>query len=474
MKRPVRRTALLVVTGVLALLPTLAVASGGAAAPTSSDWTTFGYGNGRGADNAGETTLSAANVPGLHQVWSHHIGGALNGQPLVVSGVVVNGTKTTLVLVGSENGTLQAVKASTGALIWSRSLGSETISPCHDTTNQQYGITGTPAVDKAHGVVYAVSGTGQLYALDIATGNTLPGWPSTVTSTPTQEHAYSAVTLGQYVYVTIAGYCDQPPYKGRVVAFDPTSGAVVGTFEPTGSNGPSGGGIWSMAGLSINPVTGNVYVATGNAVGTTETYGRSDAVVMLGPKLKVIASNQPPLTGSDVDFGSTPVQFQAPGCAREVAVENKSGVLFVYPAGGIGSGPTQSLQVADPSDWEFIGTPAYDPVTRQLLVANSSDTSNYPHGLLAFDVTANCTLQLAWSQSVGVSDDVVPSPVIANGVVYYADGHGDQVFAFNASDGTALWNSGTTIGGRITAPPTVADGQLYAVANGGYLHAYGP
>jgi outer membrane protein assembly factor BamB len=88
------------------------------------------------------------------------------------------------------------------------------------------------------------------------------------------------------------------------------------------------------------------------------------------------------------------------------------------------------------------------------------------HGILAFDVQPNCTLNLAWQQQVGFNaapgqENPVIAPVIANGIIYYAEGAASQVSAFDAGSGTMLWNTGTLISGGIFASPTVANGRLY-------------
>jgi len=153
---------------------------------------------------------------------------------------------------------------------------------------------------------------------------------------------------------------------------------------------------------------------------------------------------------------------------------NKTGKLFLYDRGTIGSGPTQTLQISKAG--VFIGVDAYSSVTNMLYVPNPNDSASgtYKHGLVALKFGTGCTLSLAWQATVGVNKSSVASPIVANGVVYYGDGMKDQVFAFDAKTGVQLWNSGSTITGSVYATPTVADGMLFAGAWDHKLYAFAP
>jgi outer membrane protein assembly factor BamB len=184
-----------------------------------------------------------------------------------------------------------------------------------------------------------------------------------------------------------------------------------------------------------------------------------------------------------VDFGSTPVLIRAPGCPPELAVENKSGALLVYRQGGIAAGPAQRSQVGANASRHglgiFIGLPAYSPPERMLFVSNPGpDAPPFAHGVVAFRVGTDCALSLAWQRTVGPDGTTtVPSPTVANGVVYAADGSGGHVYALGAADGRLLWDSGRALGGAVFAPPVVVDGRLFVAAwrggSGGDLYAFG-
>jgi hypothetical protein len=265
------------------------------------------------------------------------------------------------------------------------------------------------------------------------------------------------------------------PYHGHLDAIDVATHKITANWIVTGSySAPDGGGIWGYGGVSGDPTNGALYAATGNSFGASEHAGYAEHVVRLNSSLSVVASNYPGLAGFDVDFGSTPAIFHRPGCPYEIAVINKSGALFVYNRTSIGAGPLQRVQIS--RSGAFAGVVAFSPVTNMLYVSNPHDSNDgtYLHGLIALQVQANCSLKLAWQQTVGLDTFAVSSPTVANGVVYYGLGYHRQVFAFDAATGDVLWNSGSMIGGAVFGAPSVANGVLYVGSWDRKLRAFGP
>jgi hypothetical protein len=296
----------------------------------------------------------------------------------------------------------------------------------------------------------------------------------TVTTDPAHEHTYGAVNVNKGIaYAEIASYCDFTPYHGKVVAINVASHRVK-TFYPAGPQ-VNGGGIWGPGGVSIDPATGHVFTATGNALTDPESYQYCEAVVELSLALRVLGFNYPGLTGNDVDFGATPILYQPPGCVPMVAAKNKTGVLVTYERGNVSAGPTQRLQVANISDWQFNGIPAWSDTTHLLYIGNSSDSNSdqFRHGMVALKVEANCQFSLAWQTTIGPNFASVSPPTIAGGVVYYGDGPGEQLLAFDAVTGTRLWSSGRRIGGAIYGAPIVVNGRVFVGAWDRKLYAFG-
>jgi len=420
----------------------------------AEDWLTFGKTAQRQGYNGQETVLNGQTVSGLHQLWQFPMNGPILTQPLLASGIPLDD--------GTGTGNTVPVD-----LVY--------------------------VADQALNRMWLVPGDGTLWALALDTGNPLPGYPLQIIDQSSQNGAtfdYGALTyFNGSLYVPTAGLCDLPPYHGQLIKITVgTNGTdtpqVAARWYPTGATGPDGGGIWSFGGASIEADGSAVYVATGNSLTAPENGGYADQVVKLDPNLQLLAANAPNLTGVDTDFGATPLLYQPANCPPQMAVMNKTGELFVYnrDAAAIASGPAQRIAVTQniAPDGDFIGLPAYDPVSQQLYLGNPKDdvSGTYPHGLLAFGVASDCTLSLRWQQTIGTnatpgSDNPMIPPMVANGVVYYATGNASSVFAYDSA-GNYLWDSGQQINGGVFISPTVINGLLLVADFNGNLTAFGP
>ena len=453
--------------------------------PAYTDWSTFGFDVARSGYNPNETTLTPGNVSSLQLSWSVDLGAAIDAQAVVATNVAVkphgnkSATAMTLVYVGTEGGTFYALGADTGQTIWHKSLGMQSTS-CGDLPSGQFGITGTATFVRSTNRIYVADGLDRVHALDMSSGQEAAGWPVTVATTPSQDHMYGGLTYNaanQLLYAETASICDTSPWHGRIVAISTASASIVATFYPAGPY--SGAGIWGMGGASIDTATNDVYVATGNdivAPAPSQSSAYGDAVVQLNANLGVLAFNTAPISEPDQDFGATPILFQLPGCPAQVSAKNKDGVLFTWNRDSISSGPVQALQLANASsDGAFIGVPAYSPAADLLYVGNPNDFGNFSHGLVALQGQGACSgFTLGWKAAVGPSttSNDNEAPTVANGVVYFTDGLGHQVFAFSAASGAMLWNSGATISGNVFAAPT-ADGRVYIGSWDHKLYAFG-
>jgi outer membrane protein assembly factor BamB len=469
-----------ILAGFALLIGPLPARAANGAAPPSVSWLTYGFDRQRTGYNPGESIIGPGNAAGLHELWSVNLGDVMIAQPVEAAAVSIGGVPTNVVYEGTEHGDFYAISATDGHVIWHKNLGSVQTT-CYNMPDGVYGIGGSAALAltaPGRGAVYVAGGDGAVHALDLATGSERPHWPVSGVFTPAQEHVWSAVNLSAgKLYVTVASHCDRAPYYGDTVEIGVRKHAIIGRFYPAGppSGGISGGGIWGYGGAAIDPGTGHVFVATGNALTTPDSYLYSDGVVELSASLAVLGSNSP-FVGTDADFGGTPILFRPTGCpVTLVAAKQKSGALFVYAAGDVDGGYRQKLQLASTNDWRFNGLPAWDPATKMLYVSNSTDSTGGPylHGMVALKAAADCSLSLAWQTPVGPSFTSVSSPTVANGVVYYGDGKGSQELAFDAATGTQLWSSGTTTG-QLFAAPTVANGELFAASWDDHLYAFGP
>ena len=223
----------------------------------------------------------------------------------------------------------------------------------------------------------------------------------------------------------------------------------------------------------MDPANGDVYVATANAQGRAEGRVRhAEEVVRLSAGLELEQANDPgPPERADNDFTGAPVLFRAPGCPAQLAVMHKSGQLFLYDRRRIRRGPRQRIQAGDLDAYVGLGTYAWSQERRTLFLANGS-AGRYPTGLVALRLNGRCRLELDWQQPAPKQDPTWPTaPVVAGDVVLYGDGSGKHVRAYDADDGTPVWDSGTATG-DVYGAPSVADGWLFAPSWDHKIHAF--
>jgi outer membrane protein assembly factor BamB len=478
-----RATRSLATVGLASVLALCAAASSSGLTATATrtasapvDWDTYGDSLARTGANPSETTLTPATVGSLKQKWAYKMAAIVNTPPVEAAGVSTSSGPQDLVYAGDEHGNLVALNAETGALVWTRNLGS-IATRCKMTPDGVWGVTAAPVIDRTGNRIYAVGGTDELYALDLGTGAIATGWPLSLSTNPKREQDWGALSFsGGEVYVVIASNCDGPGYHGRVVEVNATTHTVTATFyviPPGGS--PNGGGIWGWGGASIDPTANALYVSTGNATTTPQNIDYAESVIRLTTGLALVAFDKPSLsTGKDLDFGSTPVLFQVSGCPTQLAVQNKDGQLFLYDRDTIGSGPVQTIQVIPSTGLPFVGVPAWSDATQLLYVSLTVDSSSYKHGMLAFSETApSCTLTESWNTVNGKASTNDTPPTEAGGVVYNGNGKSDKIYAYNATTGAVLWNSGSALTGPAFSPPIVVNGMVFVGGWDDKLHAFG-
>ena len=131
--------------------------------PPVPDVTTYHFDNARDGLNAQETVLTPANVTSatFGKIGFFPADGKVDAQPLYLAGFDVNGTATNVLYMATEHGSMYAFNADTGAQIWTVSLlgSSETTSDPRGCGQiiPEIGITSTPVIDRAKGVIFAVA-----------------------------------------------------------------------------------------------------------------------------------------------------------------------------------------------------------------------------------------------------------------------------------------------------------------------------
>ena len=91
----------------------------------TTDWDSFGFDLQRTGYNPAETTVGPNNVSSLQKLWSVNVGYGMVHEPVLASGVYVNGQATNILYAGSGKGsTLYAINATTGATVWQMAVPS--------------------------------------------------------------------------------------------------------------------------------------------------------------------------------------------------------------------------------------------------------------------------------------------------------------------------------------------------------------
>jgi outer membrane protein assembly factor BamB len=182
---------------------------------------------GTGSNLTGPGIVDALNASTGALLWTFATGGTVRSSPTVASGVVY---------IASNDGELFALNASTGARLWTFTSGDV--------------IGSSPAV--ANGIVYV--GSTNTYALNATTGAKL--WTSN-----TGANSSPAVANG-VVYVGAGSSLALVP--GTVDALNASTGATLWSYSVPSSTGPSGT-FTSFSGITVEDGTVYVGVSTGDS-----------------------------------------------------------------------------------------------------------------------------------------------------------------------------------------------------------------
>ena len=288
--------------------------------------------------NEARTGIASGLPPAgpLSEQWTADLDGAVYGQPLVVGDDVIAAT---------ENDSVYALNASTGAVVWHTRVGTPvplSSLPCGDI--DPLGITGTPVYDQDNGLVYAVAETSGfhhvLFGLSVRDGSVkverdIPA-PD---GNPRNDQQRPGLAIGAgRVYVAfggLAGDCDQ--YIGSVVGIPLSGGGpLVSWHTPTSREGA----VWGTAGPVTGP-DGDLWVSVGNgAAGAGQPYDGSDSVTRLTTGLVRKSFFAPAVwaddNATDQDLGSTQPVLAA---GNSTFIMGKRGVGYLLDAddlGGIG------------------------------------------------------------------------------------------------------------------------------------------
>lgn len=279
-----------------------------------------------------------------------------------------------LLIVATEQNRVYAVDASTGAMVWQRSLGAPVplrALPCGNI--DPLGITGTPVIDPASRTLFLDALTTPdggrtkkhlIVALSIDDGSMRPGWPVDVSSAArTETIGFDSAVQNQRGALALLAGTVYVPYGGHYGDCGAYHGWVVGVpldrpeHPQAWATRAQGGGVWAPGGLAADGAT--LYAATGNTFGAS-TWADGEAVIRLrpGPTFSgqsadyFAPSDWRGLDSTDTDLGgSGPVLVEVPGARPSslVVALGKNGDAYLLDRadlGGIGR-PLAHRHVSD-------------------------------------------------------------------------------------------------------------------------------
>jgi polyvinyl alcohol dehydrogenase (cytochrome) len=323
---------------------------------------------------AEQARLTEDQVPRLHLKWAFGFPDATSAwaQPTIAGGRLY---------VGSQNGTVYALDAASGCVVWtfaaqggvrsSISIGPRlrsqesraSFGAAASRSSSGQARRGASSAGAAY-VAYFSDQKGFVYALDAATGRQL--WSRKVDEHPLVRLTGSPALYQDRLYVPTSSYEEggKPPgyacctFRGSIVALDVRDGGVVWkTYtiaeEPrllrayadgTELRGPSGGAVWSAPTIDVK--RGALYVGVGNTY-SGRAQPTTDAVLALDLKTGAMrwARQMAPSTpdvfgctpgdvncgdraGPDFDFGASPLLVKRANGHDLVVAGQKSGVVY--------------------------------------------------------------------------------------------------------------------------------------------------
>lgn len=352
--------------------------------------------------------------------------------------------------------------------------------------------------------VYAPGLDGKVHRYAVATGREYRahGWPRTVTLMPDVEKVAANLTATKrYLYVTTSGFIgDQGHYEGHLVTIDLRTGRSR-VFNSLCSNirqllGPETSrpnyctsvqsGLFGRGQGTVDPVTGDVYVVSGNGPWNGST-NWGDSVLKLDPSGNRLLdtftpTNQAGLAASDEDLGSTGPALLPPirqgghvyhllvqggkgpacGTCNGVALRllNRDNLSGQRGPGHLGG---DLVDVQAPGSCEVLTAPTVwrSPTgTIWVFYANDCGTAGYR---LYSPSPGRFRLDQGWFVHQGGT-----TPVMSGGVLYVA--RSGQLSGYDPLTGNLL--TGVAIGALHWQYPLIAGGSLYIADESGHVSAF--
>jgi PQQ-like domain len=248
---------------------------------SATDVVTYHNDIARTGQNTLETILTPSNVnsSSFGKLFTMPVDGVIDAEPLYLAGITVNGSTHNVIYTVTENDSVYAFDADTGAQLWKVSLLQSGEMPSGDfgcsQITPQIGITSTPVIDTTsgpHGTIYVVAMSvtksnptyfQRIHALDVTTGQEEFGGPVAVQAqypgTGDDSHHGKVIfdpkqyaeragllLLNHVIYTGWTSHCDDRPYTGWIIGYNESTLAQTSVLNVT----PNGneGAIWQAGG----------------------------------------------------------------------------------------------------------------------------------------------------------------------------------------------------------------------------------
>ncbi len=488
-----------------------------------TDVLTFHNDNARTGQNLKETVLTTSNVNSTNfgKLFTMPVDGIVDAQPLYLSAVNISGQSHNVVYVVTENDSVYAFDADTGAQLWRVSLlaSGEAPSGNHGCSqiSPQIGITATPVIDRSsgpHGTMYVIAMSKKsstyfqrLHALDMTTGREEFGGPAPVQGKypgngDNSQNGFVVFDPGQYaerqglllvnhvIYTAWTSHCDIRPYTGWIFGFNESTlqRSYILNVTPNGNEGS----IWQAGGGMASDNNGSIYFLDANGTFDTDLNSQGfpsmgdygNAFVKIGVRNGLLKPldyfnmfNTVSESNSDEDLGS--------GGAMVLPPMKDAGGQLRYLA--IGSGKDSNIYIVDRNNMGKFHS-SLNAIYQEVdgaLPGGVWSVPAYFNGSVYYGPQGYNLLQFKFSQAKLASSPASKSgtfftypgssPSISanqtsNGIVWAIEHTGQSVLhAYPARNlSQELYNSNQAAGGRDQfgtaahfATPTIVDGKVF-------------
>ena len=439
----IRSTALTLFVGAaLAAAPAGALADVAGCAPASAggDWPVYGGTLDSHRDQPAEQAITTANVGTLGLAWKLAMpgGGKIQSVPTEADGCVFTGT---------DIGSVVAINAATGQIVWNKKLDNGSGS----SPFVGAGLIGAPAI--ANGLVYVgvtTSNASQEIALDEATGNVV--WSTAVDTDKGGGADSSPVPFdfggGPMLFQSYQGDESGPHSNPGYVILDALTGAIKASHKMISAadyaNGDRGGSITTTP--ALDPVRKLAFTGTGNPANPHRN-AVTDAQVEidLDPASPTFGDILGHVAG---DSESYPLPDQSvPTCHHEIQ----------WPV---------SILSCLQTDMDFLSSGNLYTASNGHQYFAELQKSGVVHTI---DTT---TMQPAWSVPIGVScfGCNLGSSATDGKSVYVATTDGN-LFSLNGDTGAVQWAAPLT-GSYHYNGISIANGVVYDLNDTGFLEAF--